>query len=150
LTDRPTDKLLMANELNNSYISLEFALSFHQIIPEVTPAITSVSNSRQEEMENDFGTFYYYKIAPKLFTGFTLIKSAIKENRFIKIATPEKAIFDLIYLRTDLKKEADFKALRLNLEKIKVPEIKRYAKLVKAGSIKKRLDNFLEYCNAGI
>lgn len=150
LSDNQVDKLLMANELNNSYISLEFALSFHQIIPEITQSLTSVSSDRQEKVENDIGVFYYHKITPKLFTGFTLIESSIKKNRFIKIAKPEKAIFDLIYLRTDLKSEEDFKSLRLNLEKIEISKIKKYINLVEAGSIKSRLNNFLEYCDARI
>ena len=53
LTDSQVDILLMANELNDSYISLEFALSFYQIIPELTQVVTSVSNNRQEEIENE-------------------------------------------------------------------------------------------------
>jgi len=150
LTDSDIDTLLMANELNSSYISLEFALSFYQIIPEIAQAITSVSSNRQEEIENGFGIFYYHKIAPKLFTGFTLIKSTIKKERFIKIAEPEKALFDLVYLRADLKNEKDFDSLRLNLAKIEVGKIKKYVKLVEAGSIKRRLDNFLNYCNARV
>ncbi len=150
LADNEIDKLLMANELNDSYISLEFALSFYQIIPEISQSIISVSNNRQETVENDFGTFYYHKITPKLFTGFTLIKSTIKKDRFIKIAKPEKSLFDLVYLRTDLKNEKDFESLRLNLERIEVGKIRKYVKLIEAESIKKRLDNFLDYCNVRI
>src|SRR3989339_2208421 len=70
MKDRNIDNLLLANEMNDSYISLEFALSHYQIIPEITPSITSVSNSRNEEIKNDLGNFYYYKVAPKLFCGF--------------------------------------------------------------------------------
>jgi predicted transcriptional regulator of viral defense system len=150
LADNQIDKILMANELNDSYISLEFALSFYQIIPEIAQAITSVSNNRQEVVENDFGVFYYHKITPKLFTGFTLIQSVIKNNRVIKIAEPEKALFDLIYLRTDLKTRKDFKALRLNFDKIEIEKMSKYIKVIEAESIKKRFDNFLDYYNASI
>ncbi len=150
LADSEVDNLLMANELNDSYISLEFALSFHQIIPEISQAITSVSNDRPEEVKNDFGIFYYYKISSKLFTGFILTESIIKKRRFIRIAEVEKALFDLIYLRSDLKNKKDFESLRLNLKKIKISNFKRYVKLVEAESVKKRLNSFINYYNVSI
>ena len=150
LADTEIDKMLMANELNDSYISLEFALSFYQIIPEITQAITSISKDRQEEVSNKFSTFYYHKISSKLFTGFILHKSTIKSERFIRIAEPEKALFDLIYLRSDLKNKNDFDALRLNLEKFRIQVFKRYSQLVKAKRIKTRLEKFIEYYYAFI
>ena len=148
LSDAEIDSLLMANELNDSYISFEFALSYYQIIPEITPSITSVSNERSEKVSNDFGNFYYYKISPKLFYGFTLIKSFVKKNRFIRIAEKEKALFDLVYFRGDLKNKDDFASLRLNADKIKINKIQKYINLVEAPQIKKRLNNFINYLNA--
>ncbi|HHD92338.1 MAG TPA: hypothetical protein ENL06_01780 [Candidatus Portnoybacteria bacterium] len=145
LANNNIDVLLMANELNDSYISLEFALSFYQIIPEIAQSITSVSKDRQEEVENDFGAFYYHKITPKLFTGFTLLESTIKKGRFIRIAKPEKALFDLIYFRSDLRNTEDFDSLRLNLDKIKIRDFRKYIKLVNAIRIKKRLNDFINY-----
>lgn len=144
------DSLLMANELNDSYISLESALSYYQMIPEIVQTVTSVSKDRQKEISNDFGNFCYHKIVPKLFTGFTLIKSNVKENRFIRMAEPEKAIFDLVYFRSDLKEKRDFESLRLILEKLKVKKMKKYIRLVKAKRIKSRLNNFLQYYYAVI
>lgn len=148
LSDADTDNLLLANEMNDSYISLETALSYYQIIPEVTPSITCVSNSRSEDVENEFGNFYYHKITSKLFFGFILLESTKKKNRFIRIAEKEKALFDLIYFRKDLKNDEDFKSLRLNIEKINVKKIKKFIDLVGAPQTKKRLNSFVEYLNA--
>ncbi len=148
LPDAEVDPLLMANELNYSYLSLEFALSFYQIIPEITPSFTSVSNNRNEEISNKFGNFYYRKIASKLFCGFTLIESQAQSNRYIRIAEKEKALFDLIYFRKDLRDAQDFDSLRLNMEKINPKKLKKFIALIKATQTKKRLNNFLNYLHA--
>lgn len=142
------DNMLLANEMNDSYISLEFALSYHQVIPEITTSVTSVSNNRNEEIDNDFGIFYYHKIASKLFNGFYLIDSPVKRKRKIRIATKEKALFDLVYFRTDLKSHEDFESLRLNCERVDLNEFKKFVDLVEATQTKKRLNNFIKYLNA--
>lgn len=123
--------------MNDSYISLEFALSYHQIISEITTSITSVSNNRNEEINNDFGIFYYNKITSKLFNGFYLIESTIKKGRNVRIATKEKALFDLIYFRSDLKNKEDFESLRLNCDQINLNEFKKFVDLVEAVQTKK-------------
>ncbi len=148
LSDIDVDILLLANEMNDSYISMEFALSYYQIIPEITPSITCISNNRSESVVNEFGNFYYHKVTPKLFLGFVLLESSKKEKRFIRIAEKEKALFDLIYFRDDLKNEKDFHSLRLNIEKIDLKKMKKYIELVNAPQIKKRLNNFLKYLDA--
>jgi predicted transcriptional regulator of viral defense system len=151
LSDTDIDNLLLANEMNHSYISMEFALSYYQIIPEITPSITCVSNNRSESVVNEFGNFYYHKITPKLFLGFALLESSKKEKRFIRIAEREKALFDLVYFRSDLKAEKDFHSLRLNIEKkIDFKKIKEYIELVEAPQTRKRLDNFVKYLDAFI
>ena len=148
LSDTKVDPLLMANELNDSYLSLEFALSFHQIIPEITPSLTSISNNRSEEISNNLGNFYYHKIAPKLFCGFALRESQVQSNRYVRIAEREKALFDLIYFRKDLRSIQDFESLRLNVEKINPNKLKKFITLVEATQTKKRLNNFLNYLHA--
>ena len=149
-TDVQIDINLLANELNDSYISLESALSYHQMIPEIAPSITSVSNERGESIENDFGTFYYHKITPKLFNGFELIESTIKPQRFIRMAEKEKALFDLVYFRDDLSDASDFKSLRLNLEDFNVDRLKQFIELVGAPQIRSRLENLITYLYAVI
>ncbi len=148
MNDTKIDLLLLSNEINDSYISLEFALSYYQIIPEITPSITAVSNNRNEILSNDFGNFYYHKITSKLFCGFVLMESQAQKNRFVRIAEKEKALFDLVYFRKDLRDVDDFKSLRLNIEKIKLSRMKEFISLVRAPQTKKRLDNFLSYLNA--
>jgi len=150
LADAQIDVKLLANELNDSYISLEYALAYHQLIPEVVPSITSISNERGEEVSNDFGTFYYSKITPKLFNGFKLLESIIKPGRFIRIAEKEKALFDLVYMRGDLKDAEDFASLRLRLVDFNIKRLEQFIKLVDAPQIKIRLTNLVNYIYASI
>lgn len=147
LSDIKIDPFLLSNELNDSYISMEAALSHHQMIPEAAGLITCVSNYRNEEIENDFGHFQYHKISPKLFCGFTLEQSPIKEKRYFRIAEKEKALFDLVYFRSDLKNYEDFDSLRLNIEKINMKRLKSFIKIVEAPQIKNRLNNLVKYLN---
>jgi len=149
LADNLVDAHILANELNYSYISLEYALSYYQMIPDIAQVITSVSKDRNEKIQNIFGNFNYRKITGELFAGFVLLESPILKKRFFRIATLEKAIFDLVYFRTDLRNENDFKSLRLHLpEKFNIKKVERFASFVAADQIKKRLDNLIKYLYA--
>lgn len=143
LPDKTIDPHIIAGKLNYSYISLEYALSYCQIIPDIARVITSVSKNRNEKINNGFGDFHYRKISGQLFTGFTLIKT---KNGAFRIATVEKALFDLVYFRSDLKNKNDLEAMRLNIgEKFDIEIIKKFTKLVKASRIKNRLENLIAY-----
>lgn len=145
LPKQKIDINVLANELNYSYISLEYALSYYQIIPDIVRVVTSVSKSRHEKIENEFGLFNYSKISAKLFLGYILLDSGIPGRKF-RIALPEKAIFDLVYLRSDLKKQSDFESLRLNLPvRFSINKIKQYNALVATPRIKQRIDNLTNY-----
>ncbi|MBU1130325.1 hypothetical protein KKE45_03330 [Patescibacteria group bacterium] len=148
LPQKNLDVHLIANRVNKSYISLEYALSFYQIIPEITRVVTSISCERAEKFENAFGTFSYYKIKSDLFSGYVNRESKIKDV-FFKIASAEKALFDLVYFRNDLKDKDDLIGLRLNLEKkMDLKKIHSYIELIQSKIIKKRLLNFFDYLNA--
>ncbi len=142
------DPHLLANELNYSYISTEYALSYYQMIPDIASSITSVSKNRNEKFDNEFGKFIYKKISKHLFFDYILMKSEV-DGRNFRIATPEKALFDLVYLRSDLREETDFESLRLTLPKnLDIKKIKKFVELVAAPQIKKRLVNFVSYLYA--
>ncbi len=143
LPNRTIDPHFAANKLNYSYISMEYALSYYQIIPDIARVITSVSKNRGEKISNFLGNFYYRKINSQLFTGFTALKSA--DGNF-RIALPEKALFDLVYFRDDLKDKEDFSAMRFNFDaKLNIKMIEQFVDLVRSPRIKKRLKNFIIY-----
>jgi predicted transcriptional regulator of viral defense system len=94
-----------------SYISLGTALAFHGITPETTNDIASVSSLKTSTFENSLGTFSYKKIKPSLMFGY----NAMEKNGFtFFMASPEKAILDLLYLYPFYKSEEEMRNLRLN------------------------------------
>jgi predicted transcriptional regulator of viral defense system len=108
---------LVANHLQKaSYISLQSALSFYGLIPEVVNITTSVSTGRPERLETPLGTYEFRHIKTELLLGYQLIELG-GQNAFV--ATPEKALLDLIYLQSGGDSPAYLKELRLqNTEKL--------------------------------
>jgi predicted transcriptional regulator of viral defense system len=88
---------LVANRLKRaSYVSLQSALEFHGLIPEYVPSITSVTTGRPEELVTHLGSFIFRHIKKALFFAYQAIDLADDQSAFI--ATPEKALLDLLYL----------------------------------------------------
>ena len=103
-----------------SYISLEGALSFHGLIPEGVPQVTSVSTRKTARFSNALGVFSYATVKTDLFWGY---KKYTLGKVFALIALPEKALLDLIYLRRGEFKNAQevFESLRLDNLKLLKP-----------------------------
>jgi len=98
-----------------SYISLRTALAFHGIIPEAANEITSVSSLKTSTFENSLGTFSYKKIKPSLMFGY----DAVEKNGFtFFMASPEKAILDLLYLEPSYNLKKEIQNLRLDWKKL--------------------------------
>jgi len=89
-----------------SYISLERALSFYGLIPEMVYAITSVTPKITRRFRNRLGNFFYRHIKPSLFFGY-------RETQGFLLAEPEKALLDYLYLNKIRTKEA-VEEIRLN------------------------------------
>jgi len=75
-----------------------------------------------------------------MFFGYKLIKLA---DNAIKMAEPEKAIIDFLYLNPELKSEGDFYELRINKETaektLSRTKVKNYLSLIKDKSLNKRV-----------
>lgn len=74
-----------------SYVSLLSALHIHGMITQIPAAIYLVSLSRSHAIHTTIGTYRVHRIAPELFGGFVTRSG-------VKLATPEKALFDVLYL----------------------------------------------------
>jgi len=98
-----------------SYISLESALSYYNLIPETIYGITAISTRKTYHFSTYLGEFYYRSIKPSLFFGYNLIKI---KNIYIKMASIEKTLLDYFYLHPDLQTTADFDSLRVNQEEL--------------------------------
>lgn len=96
-------KELVSNNLldSPSYISLDYALYFHGLIPETVHEITAVTTKRSKNFRTDFGTFSYKHIKKDLFAVGINIESS-KNGNFL-IASKEKALCDKVYFTKDVK-----------------------------------------------
>ncbi|MDO8515793.1 MAG: type IV toxin-antitoxin system AbiEi family antitoxin domain-containing protein [bacterium] len=116
--------LYIANKLYEpSYVSLQFALSYHRVIPETVYEITSITTKATQRFQTLGKTFSYRRIKRSAFTGYV---SVGQRGFTFLIADPEKAFVDLTYLRIlKNKKPLD----RFDKSKINRSKALRYAKL---------------------
>lgn len=124
-----------------SYISLHTALSFYGIIPEAVVEITSVTTQKTCRYENTFGQFSYQTIRPRLFWGFE--PKTMREGKLYMMATPEKAIIDLLYLYPQYATADDMRELRLDedwmREELDKRRLEEYVKRVGSPIITKKV-----------
>lgn len=110
-TDSELLRFFISNTIYEpSYVSLQSALSYHHYIPEAAFHVTAVSTNKTKTFETPRGTYLYQTIQPAAFLGYELIKN---EEMTVKIASPEKALVDLIYLNKKLRDADEIRALRL-------------------------------------
>lgn len=120
----------LANQLYSpSYLSLEYALSWYDLIPERVYTFTSVTTRKTQQFKNPLGNFIYRTIKLDLFFGYQILKD--EYDRDMLMATPEKAILDYIYLDSHWQANRDYieNSLRLQqLEQLKRKHLKNFAK----------------------
>jgi len=100
----------------SSYISMETALSYYNLIPEAVNTTTSVSTRRTNHFQTPIGSFLYRTLKKSAFWfGQTLIGlSPDPDSRKLLIAEPEKAILDFFYINPHYHTEQEIEALRLD------------------------------------
>jgi len=122
--------LYVANRLYEpSYVSLETALSFYSIIPDVAAGVTSVTTCATRIFKNKYGSFFYRSCKSNAFTGYGLL---LYDGFNLYIADKEKALVDFMYYRLRSNFPLDFREERLNkniLAKIKWKKASYYATL---------------------
>lgn len=96
-----------------SYVSLQSAMAFYNLIPEAVVSTTAVTTLPTKNFKNKIGYFSYRTVAPHLFWGY---KKYIMEDGYPSyyLATLEKAILDFLYLHPFYKTEAELMELRFD------------------------------------
>ena len=117
---------LVANRMvNGSYVSKMSALAYFGHVPEFVVLITSVTTGRPGEWETPLGHFVYQHLQPGMFFGYQRIQVA--PDQFAYIATPEKALLDLVYLQPGGDDRAYLESLRLqNLDQFDLDKMWRF------------------------
>lgn len=113
---------LVANLLYGpSYVSLDYALARHGLIPELAFQVTSVTTGSRKTYETAVGTFSYQHLKPTYYCqGYLSRKSG--DSSYL-IATPEKALCDKLYFAPPLE-DADalerylFEDLRIDITRL--------------------------------
>ncbi len=81
-----------------SCLSLEYALSFHGLIPERVTLHTSITTKRNRQFDTPLGRFVYSRISEEKYpVGIELVR--VDDRHSFLIASAEKALCDYLQLR---------------------------------------------------
>jgi hypothetical protein len=118
---------LVANRLvRGSYVSLQSALAHYGLIPEYVPVTTSVTTGRPGTWDTPLGRYDFRHIRRDLLTGYR--RTELPDGQEAFLATPEKALLDLIYLTPEADSPEYLQELRLqHLDRLDLGELRRQA-----------------------
>ena len=119
----PPDLFITNKLYEPSYISLQFALSYHGVIPETVYEITSITTKATRRFKVRGKIYTYRRIKRQAFSGYQAERQA---GVSFLIADPEKAFVDLLYFRLHSGKKP---LSRFSKEKINPAKALRYAEL---------------------
>ncbi len=136
-TDRRIEpsRSYIANQLYSpSYVSLEYAMGYYDLIPERVSDITCITTRKTKRFTNEVGVFLYQHVKPAAFRGFTSAKD--ESGMSFLLAEAEKALVDFCYFNTGrFKKDIEGvfrESLRLqNIEDLSTVKVMKFARLFK-------------------
>jgi len=135
-----------------SYVSLESALSYYQLIPEAAQSVTAVTPVRTYRLRTTVSHFLYRKIPSKAFRHDVCIERS-GNNEFL-IGTREKSLLDKLYL--DCKADDPYgyalRSLRIDQEDLLALNLERMQELAASYSndaFTGRIDSLLERIRHG-
>lgn len=99
-----------------SYVSLWAALQYYNLTTEAIHSITSVTPKVTRDYQTKAGNFSYQSIKKELFSSFSLTKG--KFDFFI--ASPSKALFDLLYFRTNQFRSISVKNIKPLIAELRI------------------------------
>ncbi len=120
---------LIANRMQRaSYVSGQSALAFYGLIPDTVQLTLSITAGRPERLETPLGVFEFRHVKPELLRGYRMLalhgQKALEQQALV--ATPEKALLDLVYLQPGGDTPSYLHELRLqNLERLDLDELRR-------------------------
>ncbi len=103
--------LLAGSIYGPSYLSFETALSRYGLIPERVYVCTSATEgkNRQKKIETPYGTFLYRDVPKSVFPFYVTWHQ--EGNYAYSIASPEKALCDLLYIKPAVRSQRALLAL---------------------------------------
>lgn len=140
---KPSERFIANYLISPSYLSLEYALGYYDLIPEMVTVYSSLTTKKTQTFTNILGKFDYCSVKESLFFGFTKTPA---DNQEFFIALPEKAILDFFYFRKDVTGEfGEFEAFRFqNLEIIKLNRLHEFLQAY-PNRVKKAARSFINF-----
>lgn len=128
---------VVANRLvHGSYVSRQSALAYFGLIPEYVPMTTSVTTRRPGRWRTPLGDFDFRHIRAGLLRDYRLTDLGEGQRAFV--ATPEKALLDLVYLYPGSISPAYLHELRLqNLERLDLAQLHRLTEQIGSDRLKR-------------
>lgn len=108
-----------------SYLSFEYALATYGLIPEAVYTFTSATfeKKKAKEYENHYGRFSYRDVPSDAYPFGIVIK---EENEYVyRIATPEKALCDKLYIMPPVTSQKELTSLLFDSLRIDQTEFEK-------------------------
>lgn len=117
-----------------SYVSSWTALQYYGLTTEVSHTVISVTTKVTRSYSTRVADFAYHSIKKELFSNFVLVKGEFD----FYIASPAKALFDLLYFRTRQFSNISFQDvreivadLRIDMDEMEIQEQEIFFQMVK-------------------
>jgi predicted transcriptional regulator of viral defense system len=129
-----------------SFVSLEYALAFHGMIPEAAGLVTNVTTRRRVTYTTPIGEFDYRHVGKERFFGYQSYSNSDGEAW---IATPERALLDVVYFSAGEHTEARIEQLRLQqLEKLNLRSLLELASRFDSPKVTRAVRRIVRYAKA--
>ena len=139
--------------LKPSYVSLHTALRFYGLTPEAVYCIQSITTEESCKYVDESFVYYYDQVTPKYYEiGITELKN---DSETAQIATPEKALCDVILFKPDLELndmkevceylEEDLRFDMDELDNFNLDILRECAGASKKGKLLEKIIEFIEY-----
>jgi predicted transcriptional regulator of viral defense system len=128
---------LVANRMvRGSYVSCQSALAHYGLIPEHVPVTTSVTTARTARWDTALGSYEFRHVKTDLLRGYRLTELGPGQRAFV--ASPEKALLDLVYLQAGGDSVGYLRELRLqHLDRLDPDELGRQADLADSPKLRR-------------
>ena len=139
---------LVANRLvRGSYVSLQSALAHYGLIPEAVLVTTSVTTLRPGRWDTPLGVYAYRHLQADLLFGYRLAGLGNDQQAFV--ATPEKALLDLVHLQPGGDAAEYLGQLRLqNLERLDLDRLQIQAVRASSPKLRRATERIVELAAA--
>ncbi|MFA6436618.1 MAG: hypothetical protein WC242_00670 [Candidatus Paceibacterota bacterium] len=99
-----------------SYVSSWTALQYYNLVTEAIHSTTSVTLKVTRDYQTKVGNFSYQSIKKDLFLDFSLVKGKFD----FYVASPSKALFDLLYFRTHQFRSVKLETIKSLIEELRI------------------------------